>query len=269
MSDFYSKDSRPNDEIEYGVWFSEKFTFRENEYAMYYEQVTNNMRKQFCDSVFWATLKESIKGWDDEFYSEKGVHLFTKDDTPEVVIKPLKSLLNKTYRKNVLKNDSFPNKPDNGWVTHNNWFDVVHDIIRTSFEVKYLDGVKFLESKLKDLSEKTGMTDSYRSSFEARDDGYYAVHAAIRLPLNLITRNWELEEHIIEIEIQITTELQEMIKMLLHKYYEKNRINNAPKDYKWQWDYDSEQFIPNYMGHIAHYIEGMIVEIREKKQINK
>ena len=67
------------------------------------------------------------------------------------------------------------------------------------------------------------------------------------------------------VEIQITTEFKEMIKGLLHKYYDINRKMIKDDDYKWQWDYKNEQFVPNYMGHIAHYLEGMIVEIRDKQ----
>ena len=35
---------------------------------------------------------------------------------------------------------------------------------------------------------------------------------------------------------------------------------------KWQWDYKSDEFSANYLGHILHYVEGMIVEIREKQK---
>ena len=65
-------------------------------------------------------------------------------------------------------------------------------------------------------------------------------------------------------EIQVTTQIQEIIKTLLHKQYEEKRKVNTPKDYKWQWDSKSPQFIPNYLGHIVHYVEGMIIEIRDK-----
>lgn len=38
-----------------------------------------------------------------------------------------------------------------------------------------------------------------------------------------------------------------------------------PLDIKWQWDYESDEFIPNYLGHILHYIEGMIMEVRKRE----
>lgn len=144
------------------------------------------------------------------------------------------------------------------------WFDKIHDIIRTSFIVKYLDGVKFLDQKFSLLSHELGC--KYNCEYEAHDDGYYAAHVAVVIEMPIVDMNWKDSMHPIEVEIQITTELQEMVKNLLHKYYEDNRRKVLPKDYKWQWDYHSEQFVPNFLGHISHYLEGMIVEIRDKQK---
>lgn len=38
----------------------------------------------------------------------------------------------------------------------------------------------------------------------------------------------------------------------------------VPSDVAWQWQYRGDQFVPNYLGHILHYIEGMIMEVRER-----
>ena len=265
MANYFNKEEKPKNEKEFLIWFSELYNFKQKDYSNYYNQVTNNLRENFCNTPYWNEVKKQYKDWDNQYYSDYNVNLFTSDEAPKVVIKSLDSLLNKAYRKNVLRNNNFPNEPEGGWITPDNWFDNIHDIIRTSFVVKYLDGVKFVESKLKELAKNIGMDDSFLCEYEARDDGYYAAHAGIRLSIDLLTKSWTMEKHIISVEMQITTELQEMIKALLHKYYEKNRTTIIPEDYKWQWDYRNEQFVPNYMGHIAHYIEGMIVEIRDKQ----
>lgn len=68
------------------------------------------------------------------------------------------------------------------------------------------------------------------------------------------------------IEIQITTQLQEVIRSLLHKYYEDRRKGVEAEGTKWQWDYKSDEFVANYLGHILHYVEGMIMDIREKQR---
>lgn len=53
---------------------------------------------------------------------------------------------------------------------------------------------------------------------------------------------------------------------MLHKYYEDKRKGIREEDIKWQWDYKSDEFATNYLGHILHYVEGMIMEIREKQK---
>ena len=69
----------------------------------------------------------------------------------------------------------------------------------------------------------------------------------------------------IPIEIQITTQLQDVIRKLLHIYYEERRKKITEDDIKWQWDYKSDEFVANYLGHILHYVEGMIMDVRSKQ----
>lgn len=254
---------KPDSPETFEPWFEQKFSIRLASYKNYYENTVIDLKNQFVESPFWKKLGDSLNEIDDIFLKEKGVRLFSKAELPNVVTKSYKSLLNKVFRKDVLHNTQFPSSPDNGWITHENWFERIHDLVRTSFEVKYLDGVKFLLERMQNVANETGTVFSY--SFEAREEGYYAAHASVKVTMELLNQNWERTPVDVEVEIQVTTELQEMIKGLLHKYYEENRKKIYDSDYKWQWDYSCEQFVPNYMGHIAHYIEGMIVDIRDKQ----
>ena len=78
---------------------------------------------------------------------------------------------------------------------------------------------------------------------------------------------WDTERIDVSIELQITTQLQEVIRKLLHSYYENVRKRAGEReDVKWQWNYKSEEFAANYLGHILHYIEGMIMEVRERQR---
>lgn len=261
---YFDINQLPQNEDEFVEWMEAKFGIR-NEYAKSnYESNAARMLNEFQNCKFWQTIGGLLKEWDTEYLQDKGVHLFTKTDLPIVINKPYTSLLNKAYRKDCLKNKAFPNEPEMGWVCPQSWFDLIHDIVRTSFIVKYLDGVKFLNQKLMQISKELGC--DYNCIYEAHDDGYYAAHASVITKMTIIGMDWQETTHPIEVEIQITTELQEMVKSLLHKYYEDNRRKNIPIDYKWQWDYHNEQFVPNYLGHIAHYLEGMIVEIRDKQK---
>lgn len=255
---------KPDSLEKFNPWFEQKFSMRISSYRNYYDNAIDDLRSQFIKTSFWRKMGECLPEIDDEFLMKKGVKLFSRAELPEVVTKSLKSLLNKAYRKDVLRNNQFPSEPKGGWISQNNWFEEIHDLVRTSFEVKYLDGVKFLLEKMKKVADETGTTFQY--SFEARDEGYYAAHAIATVRLDILTQEWERSPIEMDVEIQVTTELQEMIKGLLHKYYEENRKKIVNSDYKWQWDYTCEQFVPNYMGHIAHYIEGMIVDIRDKQR---
>jgi len=169
------------------------------------------------------------------------------------------------YYRQTLINNKFPLQPNDGWITPNNWFDELNDIIRTTLVVKYLDGVDFIIKKLNSISDTFKL--KFESTFEAREEGYYAAHSGTKIEFSIPDINFNPILKTINIEIQVTTQLQEVIKTLLHKHYEENRKKTKPKDYKWQWDYKSDEFVPNYLGHIVHYVEGMIIEIRDKQEI--
>lgn len=52
----------------------------------------------------------------------------------------------------------------------------------------------------------------------------------------------------------------------MHKYYEERRKKVKLNEKDWIWDYKCDEFAANYLGHILHYVEGMIMEIREKQK---
>jgi len=105
-----------------------------------------------------------------------------------------------------------------------------------------------------------------QSYLEAREEGYYAAHVYIARNFEVPKVDWDTEIVKVSVEIQISTQLQEVIRRLLHKYYEERRRQIRKDDMKWQWNYRSDEFVANYLGHILHYIEGMIMEIRERQK---
>ena len=254
---------KPKDFLEYRPWFCNKFSFNYDKYCNYYENAVKSLSGKCDESIFWKTLGKNISDIDAKYFKEKGVHLFSRDGMPKLCRKSLDSLFKKSFKKNILKNTNFPKEPDGGWINKDSWFEKIHDIVRTTFVVKYLDGVKVLTDEIKRVADECNVGFEYE--YVAKNDGYYASHINIADTINLLQEDWSYKEIRFTIEIQITTELQETIKGLLHKNYEKNRIQ-PNEDYKWQWDYDSEQFKSNYLGHMAHYLEGMIVEIRDKQK---
>jgi ppGpp synthetase/RelA/SpoT-type nucleotidyltranferase len=191
--------------------------------------------------------------------------------TPEEIelgIKKWNDFISKVWRRNVVDNknwDKEETKPHGDWVTPLNWFERVNDIVRTRVVVKYFDGVGLLLDKMCDHFRNYDC--ECKPDWEAREEGYYAAH------LNLI-RDYELlfgletKKKRIGVEIQVTTQMKDVIGALTHKYYEEKRMRLELPEEKWQWNYRCEEFAPNYIGHIVHYVEGAIMEIRDRGRIN-
>jgi len=263
---------KPKDISDYKAWLSDHHGIKiENWHRSHYESVTNKIQKDISKSDFWAELKASLGNFEGEYLAQTGYHLFmpghSPDDpirAPEWLIKPFKTFFLKTFRKNVLDNEHWPNEPLGGWVLPQNWLCKIDDIVRTLFVVKYMDGVRFLLDRLSSLWERHDA--QCTAVFEAREEGYYAAHLNGAQGFDVPKVNWDTERIIVTTEIQITTQLQEVIRRLLHKYYEERR-KATTKPAKWQWDHRSDEFVANYLGHILHYVEGMIMEIREKQEV--
>ena len=256
---------KPKDINEYKKWLKEKHGFEISDRTQtYYESVTSKIKLDLEKSDFWIQLTKNLREYDSEYLAKTGYHLLTPIRKPELYIKPFDSFLLKTFRKNILENKLWPDEPEGSWILPNNWHSRINDIARTLFEVKYLDGVEFMISKIKSICEERNT--ECKVFFEATEEGYYAAHLYMRQELEVPKVTWDTERINVSIEIQITTQLQEVIRKLLHKYYEAKRKRLEKEDIKWQWNYESDEFVANYLGHILHYVEGMIMEIRKKQK---
>lgn len=257
--------NKPSDVQQYKQWLKEdhqiEITDRINNN---YESATDKMRLQFQKSSFWKQLGDNLREYNDEYLLDKEYPLLQELSLPDILIKPFDSFILKTFRKNILDNKDFPNPPTEGWILPENWYSRINDILRTLIVVKYLDGVEFIIGKIKSLCEQIGK--DFNCTFEAREVGYYAVHLYTSEEFEIPRMDWDTIKVSTTIEIQLTTQLQEVIRKLLHKYYEERRVLPSQTERMWQWDYRSDEFATNYLGHILHYIEGMIMEIREKER---
>lgn len=229
-----------------------------------YSTVTAVIKQDYEKSDFWVDLLESLRKYNDEYLLDTGYRLFIHTEKPELKIKPFRSFLLKTFRKNIVDNECYPDEPKDGWILPDNWFSRINDILRTILAVKYLDGVEFMRNKIRFHCEQYGM--DFEDHLEAREEGYYAAHLYTKRKFEIPKIPWDTEKVYVSVEIQITTQLQEVIRRLLHKYYEERRVRIKEKDLKWQWDYRCDEFCANYLGHILHYVEGMIMDIRESQK---
>lgn len=230
----------------------------------YYESVSKKIRFDFEQSSFWKEFIENFNVYEMEYNSETdGYDLGIINFKPELLIKDFDSVLLKSYRKNIKYNKKWPDSPENGWILPDKFYSKINDIIRTTLIVRYLDGIDFMISKIGELSDVYGI--KFKKYHVARTEGYYAVHI-------YITDEYEVPERMgyktntieVEIEIQITTQLKDVIRKILFDYYKDRRINIKELNMDWAWDYEGEEFSANYLGHILHYLEGMIMDLRKR-----
>ncbi len=257
---------KPKTLKEYKEWLKKEHGVEINEKTKtYYESITTKVKSDLEKSDFWISIKDNYQRIDQEYIlATSGYGLFLPDKPPEFEIKSFDSFLLKTFRKNVIQNKSWPSEPASGWILPENWLSKITDIVRTCFVVKYLDGVKYFADALCTICKENKLYPTV--DFEAKEEGYYAAHALVTQIFDIPGEEWDTLKQEMSIEIQITTQLQEGIRKLLHKYYDEQRKKIALSPIKWQWDYKSDEFSTNYLGHILHYVEGMIMEIREKQQ---
>ena len=225
----------------------------------YYETVAGRLLDQVVASAFWARLGKEMPELEAEYQLSNHFGLLVSAEAPAFSVKSWDQFLDKTYRRNVQDNDDWPEEPEGGWLVPPGWFSNVNDIVRTMYVVKYLDGVDFLRTRIEGLAGELGLRCT--STLQNTDLGYYAAHLVVTMPLDVPLETWTIETKPVKIEIQITTQIQEVIRNLLHPHYEAAQIDSVAQA-RWQWDYLSPAFSANYLGHILHYLEGQIMKVR-------
>jgi ppGpp synthetase/RelA/SpoT-type nucleotidyltranferase len=179
---------------------------------------------------------------------------------PILLQKPYASAVDKSFRVNVLWNENFPEPPKKGWVTTDNLHYYFNDTIRCCVVCKFIDGPRFVTDKLMLYAKNIGL--ERRRYSQERDDGYYAYHYYVKFPVKTVDRNWQEVESDIEVEIQITTQLQDILRSLTHNFYQANRLTPDDDSSKWKWDFKSNRFRVSYLSHTLHLLESIILESR-------
>lgn len=244
--------------IQYKKWIFK--TYNRGILKTYYTSVSLKMQNIFSEGDLWKKLINNLDEYEKEHLLSRKYSLITSKDPPKIVRKPFNSFIDKLYRKYLENPTELPKKRDWDWVYKQ--LGLMNDIIRTNIVVKYFDGVQYLLDEIATICEDERA--KYEIDLKARLEGYYAGHINVFSQFEIPT----VESRTIKIngitEIQVTTQVQDLIKTLLHKYYEKRRIFPT-EDVNWQWNYESDEFNANYLGHILHYVEGMIVGLMEKE----
>lgn len=257
-------EAKPADGVEYIEWLKKRHSIIvDGRMEKYYDTVVESVARDFGDSAFWRIFVAELPEYDSQYLIARTYHLLLTETAPQLQTKPFESFMNKTYRKNVLDNPNWPEPPGDGWVLPDNWFAKTNDVVRTLVVVKYLDGVEFLVAKLKELSGKHGV--ECTTSLEAREEGYYAAHVQLISEFEVPGMDWDTVRKRVPVEIQITSQLQDLMRQLLHKFYSERRCKPRLPEVVWQWNYRSDEFAASYLAHILHYVEAMIVEVRDRQ----
>jgi ppGpp synthetase/RelA/SpoT-type nucleotidyltranferase len=248
---------------EYPQWLAEHGVIMDV-HEGHYNAASRQVMEAFQKSTFWQEALSALRDVDARYQIENAYPLISTI-VPDLLVKPWSSFLEKTYRKNISENKKFPKPPAEGWCLPENWFNRIHDIIRTTIEVKYLDGVQLVLNSLNAIARQQGCT--HGADLEARVDGYYAAHFNCCFECSVLGLNWKPTQQVLMIEIQVTTSMKAVIKRLLHTYYEDSRTELVrPSREEFSWNYGSSQFNAAYLGHILHYVEGMIIAVRKQQQ---
>jgi hypothetical protein len=178
-----------------------------------------------------------------------------------VLRKPYSSAVEKSFRWNVLRNRSFPNPPRDGWVTPENWYTRFDDLVRATLVCKFLDGPSVLAQSLDQYAIESGFKG--RHIPRSTDQGYYAFHHYTAFPVAIVDSAWDTQTIVTELEIQLTTQLQEVLRQLTHPLYEQARTKAPERDDRWKWDHETPRFRTSYLGHTLHMIEAIIVQVRD------
>lgn len=256
---------KPTTVEQYKLWLHDQHNVDFQRTATHYDSVT---RKIFADveaSPCWQALLDDLNRMDQEYLVKTAYNLFVEGSlVPQLLTKPFDSFIVKTFRQNILDNQRWPDEPaETGWILPPGWFEQIDDIVRSLLVVKYLDGVTFAADQIVEIAKKLGT--ACNIELKAREEGYYAAHLHFPVVCEIPRENWDTDQATISVEIQITTQVQEVIRKLLHAYYQERRITREQES-AWQWDYKSPEFAANYLGHVLHYVEGMIMDIREKQE---
>lgn len=222
-----------------------------------YENMADELVRRVNGEPFGTVLFGSLKNEYHRRLRGRFAPFPIDPSTRPFVKKPWKSIVEKSFRKNVLLAEGWAGgegPPLDKLITPFNWFDQIHDIARTTVVVRYLANTSEVLEILENVGDATGW--QVEPDFEARLTGYHAVHVAVHRPAPVTSPVGQLP---IWAEIQVCTESQQALREVSHVLYERDRLQteSAP-DNRWHWDHEDDHFVPNYLGHVLHYVDGMI-----------
>lgn len=257
----------PKSLSEYKVWLRQKRKFDLRYLEREYDFVQAAFERALRDAEVWKMFQSNLDDYGHAYNVKTGFELLhrSEDAFPRIDRKSHESFLEKTYRYTFLKAGAPPSSekdiPDPF-----RYYGVIDDILRSVLVVKFLDGVEFVIRKLDALCNACGASKTVE--YKNNDKGYFAAHYYLRVPVATTLPNGTPFDQTMTFELQITTQLQEVLRRLLHFEYERERLAaRAASDVPWQWKYREHEFFSNYLGHMIRNIEGQIMDVRRRRDI--
>nr|WP_315253448.1 hypothetical protein [uncultured Duganella sp.] len=236
-------------------WYSGHFALKRAQYLVH----LGFLNTEIMDHNFTKELAALLPIWDEECKQAKGYPLLMDVRLSNFNRKSYESVLEKVYRTSYVFNKSFPDAPSAGWITTQNYLSRINDLVRNKISCKFIDGPEIIAQKMTEIANRLGLRSEYFS--RNYDDGYYAYHFYVYIPIEIDDGTPAAGKHEVAIEIQISTQLKEVMYEILHKFYADERSKSFSED--WKWKVGSAKFKSGYLSHTLHMLEGMIVELRD------
>ncbi len=227
-----------------------------------YELNISAAKLALSETDFLKTLIDRLNSKRAEYSIGHEDLLFSPPELMEIQIfsKSYDSALNKAYRNNILYNRNYPRAPKGGYIDGNSIYSRVNDLLRSRIVCKYMDGPAFVDKILAEVAEDYGF--AYESNSMETPGGYYAWHCYFSIPSKVFLEGGIADASIM-FELQVTTQLADVMYVLTHQLYEKRRLGIAPDNSAWGWDPYSKEFRSTYLGHGLHLVEGIIQTLKD------
>lgn len=254
---------KPDSLDEYYAWAENEIAcpFRDPKVERLFDTNLISVFQTVTKHPFFIGFSNKAKEWEAYYESKTKSELFMGKNSPELIVKPYTSVVEKTFRQNILWNKAYPSEPKNGWYTFQNVYSRLNDLVRGTLVCRFLDGPSFIADQIQNYANEHGL--KCRKYSQEREDGYYAFHVYVSFPVTVVDSGWNEENILVEVEIQVTTQLQEVLRVLTHKFYESQRLEMSDDKGKWKWDFASNRFKVGYLSHTLHLLESIILESRE------
>lgn len=262
-----SRPPRP-DYAEYPAWMRDTLNIdiEAPQIKSTYEMMSLAALSTVEEHPFTINISTYLKSIADQYEKKTKTELLLGDPNFQLERKSFQSVVNKSYRYNISWNRRWPEAPEKGWCVPPVWFCDFDDIVRTTIICKYADGCQFIVKQLCEIATNIGLSAEFKSL--ENDEGYYAYHLYISFPADWLSDHAQGRGNSITTEIQVATQVQDLLRGLSHEIYEARRLRYSPDKKQWKWNFQSKEFMSGYIGHSLHFLEGLLIQLRDNKMFS-